>query len=134
MNSQPFDRNTLSYRCIAAADRRRAHRRTNMATNFKSPIEELVDRLFGEIKAKRGEHCDNPVTGGGFIWGIDPIATQKTEAIAALRACEWFAVNGPTDAPPLPLSGEDVERYRNARGLTGIVGFFARSLSRLDFD
>jgi hypothetical protein len=105
-----------------------------MATNFKSPIEELVDRLFGEIKAKRGEHCDNPVTGGGFIWGIDPIATQKTEAIAALRACEWFAVNGPTDAPPLPLSGEDVERYRNARGLTGIVGFFARSLSRLDYD
>jgi hypothetical protein len=105
-----------------------------MVTNFKSPIEELVDRLFGEIKAKRGEYCDNPVTGGGFIWGIDRIGTQKSEAVAALRAREWFVANGPPDAPPLPLSGTDVEDYRNARGLKGVVGFYARSLSRLDYD
>ena len=43
---------------------------------------------------------------------------------------EWFAVNGPRDAPPLPLSYDDVEDYRKARGLTGVVGFYARSLSR----
>jgi hypothetical protein len=103
-----------------------------MATNFKSPIEELVDLLFGKIKAKHGECCDNPVTGGGFVWGIDPIATQKKEAIAALRAQEWFAVNGPPDAPPLPLY--DFDSYRGARGLKGVVGFYARSLSRQDYD
>jgi hypothetical protein len=101
-----------------------------MASNFESSLEEIVDQLFSEIKAKRGEGCNNPVTGSGFLWGIDPIPTQKKEAIAALRAREWFAVNGPPDAPPLPLSDHDVDNYRNARGLAGIVGFYARSLSR----
>jgi hypothetical protein len=101
-----------------------------MVTSNKGPIEELVDRLFGEIKAKGGERCENPVTGGGFVWGLDPIVPQKKAAVAALRAREWFAVNGPSDAPPLPLSSNDVEDYRAARGLRGIVGFYARSLSR----
>jgi hypothetical protein len=101
-----------------------------MVTSNKGPIEELVDRLFGEIKAKGGERCENPVTGGGFVWGVDPIVPQKKAAVVALRAREWFAVNGPSDAPPLPLSSNDVEDYRTARGLLGIVGFYARSLSR----
>jgi hypothetical protein len=101
-----------------------------MASNFKSPMEEIDDRLFSEIKAKRGECCNNPVTGGGFVWGLDPIAPQKKAAVVALRAREWFTVNGPPDAPSLPLSHADVEGYRNARGLAGIVGFYARSLSR----
>jgi hypothetical protein len=101
-----------------------------MVANYKSPIEEMVDRLFSEIKVKRGECCRNPITGGNFVWGIDPIVVQKKEAVAALRAREWFAVNGPPDAPPLPLSHEEVEDHRRARGLAGIVGFFARSLSR----
>ena len=37
-----------------------------MTTIFKSPIEELVDRLFSEIKAKakNRDFCINPVTGG----------------------------------------------------------------------
>ena len=60
-----------------------------------------------------------PVIGGGFVWGIDPIAAQKKAAVTALRAHEWFAVNGPSDAPPLPLSHEDVEDYRGAGGLEG---------------
>jgi hypothetical protein len=105
-----------------------------MTANPKSFIEKQVDRLFCEMDAKRGECCRNPVTGGGFVWGLDPIAPQKKAAVVALRAGEWFAVNGPRDAPPLPLSHDDVEDYRNARGLKGIVGFYARSLSRQDYD
>ncbi|SHG24141.1 hypothetical protein [Bradyrhizobium erythrophlei] len=105
-----------------------------MATNFKSLIENEVDRLFAELNAKPGECCDNPVTGGGFVWGLDPIATQKKEAVARLRAREWFALNGPPDAPPLPLSHADVGDYRDARGLKGVVGFYARSLSRQGYD
>jgi hypothetical protein len=105
-----------------------------MASIFRSPIEGLVDRLFSEIKAKRGDCCNNPITGGGFVWGLDPIGPQKTYAIGALRAQEWFAVNGPEDAPPFPLSGNDAEEYRRARGLKGVVGFYARSLSRQDYD
>jgi hypothetical protein len=107
-----------------------------MVTIFKSPIEESVDQLFNKIKAtaKRGDLCQNPVTGGGFVWGLDPIALQKTEAVVALRAREWFAVNGPVGAPPLPLSDNEIEDYRNARGLKGVVGFYARSPYRLDYD
>jgi hypothetical protein len=105
-----------------------------MAANFKSLIETEVDRLFAKIAANRGECCHNPVTAGGFVWGIDSITTQKKEAIVALLAREWFAVNGPSDAPPLPLHVHDRDRYRDARGLKGVVGFYARSLSRQDYD
>jgi hypothetical protein len=105
-----------------------------MASDSNSLIVREVDRLFAQLNAKRGECCDNPVTSGGFVWGIDPIAEQKEYAIVILLAREWFAVNGPPDAPPFPLSGADVEEYRNARGLKGVVGFYARSLSRLNYD
>jgi hypothetical protein len=105
-----------------------------MTTNSKSLIKREVDRLFAELKAKPDGCCRNPITDGGFVKGLDPIATQKKEAIVALLAREWFAVNGPRDAPPLPLSHADVEDYRNARGLAGIVGFFARSLARQSYD
>jgi hypothetical protein len=54
--------------------------------------------------------------------------------VSALRAQERFAINGPSDAPPLPLSQDEVEDYRNARGLKGMVGFFARSLERQRYD
>ena len=101
-----------------------------MAANYKSPIEEMVDQLFSKIKAKRSEICRNPVTDGSFVWGIDPIVVQKRAAVRALRAQEWFAANGPKDAPPLPISDGDKEDYRNAGGLTAVVGFYARSLFR----
>jgi hypothetical protein len=104
-----------------------------MATTFQSLIEKEVDRLFAELNAKPGECCDNPVTGGGFVWGVDPIAEQKEAAIVALLAREWFAANGPPDAPPLPFS-HDVDSYRDARGLKGVVGFYARSLERVGYD
>jgi hypothetical protein len=132
-----FSTLTSSYRCYAATDRQaRTQGESKMVTaSFKSPIEELVDRLFSEIKAKRGECCANPATSDGFEWGIDPIAPQKRAAVAALRARELFAINGPPDAPPLPLSIEEYEDYRsNGRGLRRVVGFFGRSLKANGYD
>ena len=101
-----------------------------MAHNFKSPIEEIVEQPFAGIKAKRGEWCVNPITGGGFVMGLDAIAMQKKKAIAALLAREWFAVNGPPDAPLLRLNDDDRDRFKRSGGLTALVGFYARSLSR----
>jgi hypothetical protein len=103
-------------------------------TNFKSPVERQVDRLFSKIKASHGECCINPITAGGFVKGLDPIATQKKDAIVALLAREWFAVNGPPDAPLLPLNVHDRDRFRGSGGLTALVGFYARSLSRQRYD
>ena len=62
-----------------------------------------VERLFGGISARRGELCENPVTGGDFVYGFDPIQLQKKMAYHALRAREDFARNGPADVPRLPL-------------------------------
>jgi hypothetical protein len=105
-----------------------------MSSRSKTIIEKEVDRQFRQLSARHGDCCDNPVTGGGFVWGIDPIAPQKKAAIEALLAREWFAVNGPPDAPPLPLNIDDRDHFRGAGGLTAIVGFYARSLSRQDYD
>jgi hypothetical protein len=105
-----------------------------MAHNFKTRLEKIVDWLFREIKAKRGDYCVNPVTGGHFIWGEDPMPEQKKEAIKALRARRWFEVNSPSDGPRLPLSHDDIEDYRNGRGLRQIVGFYGRSLEANEYD
>ena len=69
----------------------------------ETPIGRDVERLFGEISATRGDLCTNPVTGGEFVYGFDPIRLQKKMAYHALRAREDFARNGPADAPRLPL-------------------------------
>ena len=47
-----------------------------------------VERLFGEISAQRGDLCENPVTGGEFVYGFDPIGLQKKIAYHALLARE----------------------------------------------
>ena len=105
-----------------------------MATHQKSLIEREVDRLFAQLNASHGKSCKNPITAGGFVWGLDPIGEQKKQALAALLAREWFAVNGPSDAPLLPLNVDDRDRFRGSGGLTALVGFCARSLSRHGYD
>ena len=101
-----------------------------MATNVMDFIERKVDQLFTAQNARHGERCHNPVTGLEFVWGIDPITPQKQEAVRALHAGLWFEENGPANAPRLPLSDGNMEEYRNAGGLTALVGFYKRSLAR----
>ena len=79
-----------------------------------------VERLFGEISAKRGELCENPVTGGDFVYGFDPIEQQKNAAYKRLLARAYFALHGPPDAPLMPT--DDYERNR-AKYATGLLGF-----------
>ncbi len=71
-----------------------------------------VERLFGEISAQRGDLCENPVTGGEFVYGFDPIGLQKKIAYHALLAREDSALNGPADAPRLPLEHWECEQVR----------------------
>ena len=98
-----------------------------------SLIKNEVERLFRLLHAKRGGLCHNPITGAPFVWGVDPVEPQKRDAVLALLAREWFAVNGPSDAPPLPLSHDEIEDARNA-SLTGVGGFYARSLALRQWD
>ena len=95
-------------------------------------IRREVERLFGEISAKRGDLCTNPVTGGDFVYGSDPIQLQKKMAQHALRAREDFARNGPADARRLPLKHWECERVRwSGRPLDYITGQYARSVVAL---
>jgi hypothetical protein len=105
-----------------------------MTSSTECLIEREVDRLFNEMGATRGDYCRNPITGASFVWGVDPIGAQKRDAVRALRARELFAENGPPDAPPLPLSHDEIEDAKNARGLTLVVGSYARSLAARDWN
>jgi hypothetical protein len=73
----------------------------------------------------------NPVTGGLYIKGIDPIEQQKEEARRPLLAREWFRIHGPADAQPLPAFYTD----RTAHDLlTYVVRLYGRSLAGRDYD
>jgi hypothetical protein len=91
-----------------------------------------VDRIFRGAHLPRGSVCENPVTGGKFVPGLDPIKPQKQRAERALRARDWFASHAPLDAPPLPLCYGDREDLK-VWGLPHLVAWFAGSVDSRDF-
>src|ERR1700751_3867311 len=80
-----------------------------------------VEGLFGEISAKRGDLCTNPVTGGDFVYGRDPIEEQKDAAYKRLLARAYFALHGPADAPRMPTDDYECNRAKYATGLLGFI-------------
>jgi hypothetical protein len=51
-----------------------------------------------------------------------------------LGARKWFAVNGPADAPPLPLSYDEREDLKcGGSGFQSMVAYYARSLLGQDY-
>jgi len=90
-----------------------------------------VDRLFRELPAGHGELCQNPVTGGRFVMGLDPLKPQKDIACRALVAQEWFALYGPPDAPPLPIYNTAQMKCRG--GLPHLLAYFTQSLEYLQY-
>jgi glutathione S-transferase len=95
----------------------------------------LVDSLFAANAAQRGEICEWPVIGGHYVSGFDPIKAMKELAVRALVARDWFARNGPPDAPPLPLGYHEREDLKGGRGLLAyILALFARSLEGRNYN
>ena len=80
-----------------------------------------VERLFGEISAKRGDLCTNPVTGGEFVYGFNSIKRQKDAAYKRLLVREYFALHGPPDAPLTPTDDYQRNRAKYAGGLLGFI-------------
>jgi hypothetical protein len=77
-------------------------------------VDRLVEDLFAKNPGQYGQQCENPVTGGRYVGGLDPIEPQKRMARDALLAREWFAIVGPKDMQPLPISSEEIEDRKNA--------------------
>ena len=91
-----------------------------------------VERLFDQISARHGDLCWNPVTGEEFVYGVDPIGLRKKMAHHALLAREDFAVNGPDDAPPLPLEHGECEQVRwSGKPLNYLTAQYAKSMVAL---
>jgi hypothetical protein len=96
-------------------------------------LQNTVDRLFKHATDRHEQIRTNPVTGGRWVNGVDPIKPQKEAAYLAFMAREWFAENGPADAPPLPLSYAERVSVKG-RGLPHVVMCFAYSLKNLNYD
>ena len=77
-------------------------------------IARRVDMLFAKNPGRYGEICVNPVTGVRYVYGVEPIEPQKKAARDALLARDKFAVVGPKDAQPLPISSEEIEDLKYA--------------------
>lgn len=102
-------------------------------------VDRLVEDLFAKNPGQYGQQCENPVTGGRYVGGLDPIEPQKRMARDALLAREWFAIVGPKDMQPLPISDEEIEDRKYAWGskqpsLSYIVSCFAYSLRANNWD
>jgi hypothetical protein len=80
-----------------------------------------VERLFGEISAKRGDLCTNPITGEQFIYDRFSIEHEKQAAYRRLLVREYFALNGPSDAPLMPIDEWDRDRAKHLSGLLGFI-------------
>jgi hypothetical protein len=143
VRAQPED--NLSLAPVSLPDRcRHWHRSRKKGINMtmidlaERRVRREVDRLFHENRPGYGERCENPITGGRYVGRLDPTAAQKQMARRALLARDWFTVNGPPDALPLPLSGIDIEDRKYTCGkqasLDYIVSCFAYSLMADDYD
>jgi hypothetical protein len=93
-------------------------------------IEAEIERRFSALP-KQGP-CNNPVTGDGFMMGMDPIKPQKQEARIALQARAWFCEHGPADCQPLPLSYNEREDLKHG-GVLHILAWYARSVRCLHY-
>jgi hypothetical protein len=91
-----------------------------------------VDRLFEKASDRHEENRTNPVTGGRWVNGVDPVKPQKQAAERALRARAWFAVENP-GMPPLPLSYGEREDLKHG-GLPHLVAWFSESLNAREYD
>ena len=98
-----------------------------------SIIKSAVDQLFAMAELARGR--TNPVTGEP-LWGhmLDNPESGILEAYRAVLAREWFAVYGPPDVLPLPLTEAEIEnlKWKGDRALA--FARFAASLKANDWD
>jgi hypothetical protein len=97
-------------------------------------VDALVEGLFKENPPRYDKICTNPVTGSRYVGGLDPIEREKRLARSALRARESFAIHGPADCQPLPIT--DCERDEvKRRGLLGYLrALHARSVSTQEYE
>lgn len=99
-----------------------------------SIIKSQVDRIFKEASDRFDKIRRNPVAGGSWLNGFDPIAPQKALACKALFAQQHVARHGPPSAPPLPLSHDEREDLRGQDLFGYLWALYARSWEGQNYD
>src|SRR6185437_14939276 len=97
-------------------------------------IRSRVDYLFSEAQRRHPRALQNPVTGEYWLSNVVPEEPEKRNACRALLARECFAVYGPADGPPLPLSDVEIETMSYQGDFANAVARFASSLRANDWD
>ena len=104
-------------------------------------VEREVERRFKERPPIRGCVAYNPVTHSLYAGGIDPIKPQKEAAKRALLARALFAITGPVDAQPLPVSQRERDDVETRHGYSTsqylfrhLLKRYSKSLENLQFD
>jgi hypothetical protein len=92
-----------------------------------------VDLLFSKLPRRYGSLCENPVIGGCFVRGVDPIGPQKKAACRALVARAREAWTNP-GMPPLPLSSAECYDLKSRQGIDYLWSEYASSLRILKYD
>jgi hypothetical protein len=104
-----------------------------MAAGASPSIKQQVDRQFRQLHARRGDWCNNPITGDSFVWGSGRTSEEKRSACRALVAREWHAEHSP-DALPLPVHTWDIDiAKRSASNVAHLLGYFSQSLAYDDW-
>jgi hypothetical protein len=97
-------------------------------------IDDLVEHLFQSAPDKHEILRRNPVDGGHWVAGLDPIRPQKRRAKKALIAQALFDQIKPPDAPRLPLSGLERKEMNYTDPMSHLVSCFALSWKGQDYD
>ena len=98
-----------------------------------SIIRAHVDRMY-RAAPKDEQFYSDPVFGAEWLKSAMPMAKQKKGARRALLAREWFYLHGPSDAPPLPLDGEEQADLKYRDPLAHLVTQFSKSLAANGWD
>src|SRR6185503_17909056 len=101
---------------------------------MRTLIKSHVDYLFAEAERLRPRGQHNPVTGEYWLANVVPNGPEKRNACLALLAREWFSLDGPPDAPLLPLSDVEIEVMLNHGDFAAAVARYATSLRENDWD
>src|SRR4051812_18939763 len=119
---------------MRGATQRHTRKEDYMATRPISIMRARVDRLFENAPDRHEVYRRNPVDGGQFVSGLDPIEPQKRRAERALLAGEWVCSIAPGGVE-LPLGYREREDMKcGGSGVERIVAWFARSLNENGYD
>ncbi len=65
-----------------------------------------------------------------MLFVLEPKGLERQATLAR----EHFALNGPPDAPPLPIGYDEREQTKRQGSLAKLVGLYARSLAHQKYD